>query len=249
MKVFEQTSFEIVAKDYDTAIIPVGSFEQHGAHLPVTTDVVEAEELGNAIAEKMGWYCLPALPISTCREHMGRKGSVWMAPDVFYSMLQSILDCLKEQGFRRVVVLPSHGAIFPIIPLVRHLNATNDRNFLVCHCNPFLADLSGVQEFPGDVHAGEVETSLMLYLRPDLVHMDRAVDSVPACTRDRLNYDSILRLSPAGIWGKPTLATAEKGKEMFDRMVDYSISYIEEIFEYLSTKEYFGYPDHKAELI
>ena len=84
---YQKTADEIMALDPELAILPVGSVEQHGPHLPVMTDWAIATELGRRVAEKMNAFLLPALPISTCREQMGKKGSVWMEPVTFYQMM------------------------------------------------------------------------------------------------------------------------------------------------------------------
>ena len=73
---YQKTADEIMALDPELAILPVGSVEQHGPHLPVMTDWAIASELGRRVAEQMNAFLLPALPISTCREQMGKKGSV-----------------------------------------------------------------------------------------------------------------------------------------------------------------------------
>ena len=118
-----KTADEIMAADPELAIIPVGSLEQHGPHLPVMTDWAIAMELGKRVADLTGGFLLPALPISTCREHMGKKGAVWMEPTTFYQMMNDIVMSLKTQGFKKVVILQMHGGIFVMTPLVRDLNA------------------------------------------------------------------------------------------------------------------------------
>jgi len=117
------TADEIQDSGVDTAVLPIGSTEQHGPHLPLATDYIIAEAVGEKVAEKLGAFLLPALPISTCREHMGKKGSVWVNPDTFFFMVRDIAMSLKEQGFKRVVIIQAHGGIFILTPVVRELNA------------------------------------------------------------------------------------------------------------------------------
>ena len=81
---YQKTAYEIMALDPELASLPVGSVEQHGPHLPVMTDWAIASELGRRVAEQMNAFLLPALPISTCREQMGKKGSVWMGRSLLY---------------------------------------------------------------------------------------------------------------------------------------------------------------------
>ncbi len=241
---YHKTADEIMALDPEIAIIPVGSLEQHGPHLPVMTDWAIATELGGRVAEKMGAFLLPALPVSTCREHMGKKGSVWMEPVTFYQMMTDIIMSLKQQGFKKVGILSTHGGIFILTPLVRDLNAKNNPDLMVAVVNgdafgPALQQ-EGIVE-TAELHAGEHETSQILAIAPDTVHMDRAVDYVPSVPRPYLSYGSIFRASPLGVWGEPTRATAEKGEKILQRSVEIAVEELNKAFSYMESKEKFNY--------
>jgi len=223
----------------------LASIEQHGPHLPVATDWYIATARGQGLAEATGGFLVPALPITTCREHMGKKGSVWMDPNVFYDMMMSILMSLKEQGFKRVVTLQCHGGIFMMTPITRQLNATHNPDFMLANidvCNIFAAFAAeGLAETSTELHAGEIETALMLHLAPETVHMDLAVDCVPTIPRSYLSYGSVFRASPSGVWGEPTKATAEKGARMLSRGVELAAEEMNRIFAYMQAKDKFGY--------
>ena len=234
-----------MAADPELAILPVGSVEQHGPHLPVMTDWAIAAELGRAVAEKMNAFLLPALPISTCREQMGKKGSVWMEPVTFYQMMTDIILSLKTQGFKKVGILQCHGGIFIMTPLVRDLNAKFNPELMVANVDPctFWPVLyrEGIIETDTELHAGEVETSQMLAIAPETVHMDRAVDFVPAISRPYLSYGSIFRASPTGVWGEPSKASAEKGRRVFARSAELAVDALNDAFAYMSAKKPFNY--------
>ena len=242
---YRKTADEIMALDPELAIIPVGSIEQHGPHLPVMTDWAIATELGRRVADKMGAFLLPALPISTCRENMGKKGTVWMEPVTFYQMMTDIILSLKTQGFKKVALLQMHGGIFIMTPLVRDLNAKFNPDLMVVNVDGcgFFPPLyqEGIVETNTELHAGEVETSQMLYLAPETVHMDLAVDAVPNIPRPYLSYGSMFRASPTGVWGEPTKGTAEKGEKIFDRCAEIAVDQIEQAFAYMEKKEKFNY--------
>lgn len=246
MESYKLTADQIVAKDPELAIIPVGSLEQHGPHLPVMTDWAIATELGKRVAEKMDAFLLPALPISTCREHMGKKGSVWMEPTTFYQMMTDIVMSLKTQGFKKVAILQCHGGIFIMTPLVRDLNAKNNPDLMVAlaYTGDFGAKLleEGIIETP-ELHAGEGETSKILAVAPESVHMEKAVDFVPTVPRPYLSYGSIFRASPQGVWGQPTKATAEKGEKIYARTAELMVEELNKAFAYMESKEKFGYSD------
>lgn len=229
---YNSTADEIHDSGTDTAVLPIGSTEQHGHHLPVFTDSIIAASVSEKIAEKLGAYLLPVLPISTCREHMGKRGSVWINPDTFYYMVRDIVMSLKEQGFKKVVIVIGHGGIFIANPIIRELNATNqDIKVIKVDFLQFIGDAltSGILECKDNLHACEYETSLMLYINEQLVRKEKIVDFVPDVPRDYLNYGSIFKFCKDGVWGKPSLATREKGEKLFDLLVDHSIDYINSI--------------------
>jgi len=242
MEMYKMTVDEICALDPDLAIIPVGSLEQHGPHLPIMTDWAIAAELGKRVAEKMGAFLLPALPISTCREHMGKKGSVWMEPMTFYQMMHDIIMSLKTQGFKRVGILITHGGIFVTTPLVRDLNAKFQPDLQVALVMPESVNVQNIMETKG-LHADETETSEMLAIAPETVHMDRAVDFVPAIPRPYLSYGSIFRGCPDGVWGEPTKANADKGERFLEEFANQAVEEFNRAFDYMSNKEKFGYSD------
>ena len=223
----------VAESDSDTVLLPIGSTEQHGDHLPIGTDFFIAQELSKEIAGKLGCFLLPTLPISTCREHQGKKGSVWISPDLFFHVIQDIVRSLYDQGFRKVILLLSHGGIFVAGPAIRELNLSYpDLSAIRVDLMQFfpIAQASGIIECDGNLHACEFETSLMLYLKPELVHMELAQDFIPDAPREFLNYASMLQLSPCGVWGKPSLATAAKGESLFRLIVDGSVDYVKRTF-------------------
>lgn len=245
MQLFDVTADELAARNPELAILPIGSIEQHGPHLPLSTDYRIAEALGAGVAAATGGFSLPPLPISTCREHMGKKGAVWMDPDTFYHMLTDILMSLKEQGFTRCVTLQCHGGIFALPPVIRQVNATCNPGFMVANidiCTLFpVAAAEGLIETTTELHAGEVESSLMLHIAPELVHMERAVDYVPQVPRSYLGYGSVFRASPSGVWGEPSKASAEKGARVLRRFVELAVQEMEGAFSYMAVKQPFGY--------
>ena len=233
---YRSTADEVIASGTDTVILPIGSTEQHGPHLPLCTDFLVAEKLCEKVAEATGYYLLPVLPISTCYEHKGKKSSVCMSPATFYMMLKDIVLNLRDQGFKRVIVALAHGGIFVAGPVIRELNAMYDDlqvvkldlvNFMVS------PRMNEILESHDNLHACEYETSLMLYLDEDLVKKDKIAeaDCVPDVPRDFLNYASLIKLSKTGVWGKPSLATKEKGEKIFKLLVDMSLDYIQKVFD------------------
>lgn len=248
MESFKLSADALMVQDPQLAILPVGSLEQHGPHLPVMTDWAIATELGRRVAEKTGGFLLPALPVSTCREQMGKKGSVWMEPPTFYAMLNDIIMSLKLQGFKKVAVLQCHGGIFIMTPLVRDLNARFNPELMVvnidiCTFFPRLYQ-DGIIETATELHAGEVETSMMLAIAPECVDMRKAVDEVPTVPRSYLSYGSIFRASKSGVWGESRCATAEKGEKCLAYCADGAVEEMEKAFAYMTGKEKINYSNY-----
>jgi creatinine amidohydrolase len=225
----------------DIAVIPIGSTEQHGPHLPVATDYIIAEAYAKSIGEKLEAFVLPVLPISTCREHMGKRGSVWIKADTFYHVIQDIVLSLKEQGFKTMIIILSHGGIFIANPAIRELNAANqDIKVIKLETMQFdkTKEMLEITECSNNLHACEIETSLMLYLDGKLVRKELIEDCVPDVPRDYLNYRSIFCYTKNGVWGKPSLATAEKGRKIFELVVEKGVEYINNIIGMAGGKTY-----------
>ena len=241
---YELTKDQINTMNPDIAVIPVGSLEQHGSHLPVNTDIVVAEAYANEIARQLNAFQIPAIPISTCREHMGYKGSVWMNPDTFFLVMKDICMCLKEQGFKKIVIVQGHGGTFMLTPVVRELNATQNPELYVCKMEPseYMPQYkaAGIITSNVSVHAEEYETSLMMYLKNELVHTELIQDFIPDVPRGYLNYGSIFCASPTGVWGSPSLATAEKGKLLYELGSRLMLEDIKNIFDYMKNKRPHG---------
>lgn len=205
---------------HDLAILPIGSFEQHGSHLPLSTDNDEVAAIAGEVARETGAFLLPVQPISVCYEHHGRIGSLHFSASVFFRFLVAAGENLARQGFTKMVYLCGHGGVFVLEPAIEHVNA---------HCPgihavhlPAFGDLWGDDSRLTDrrgIHAGEMETALMLHLHPKRVDMAKAVDFIPDKPQHYLNYGSIFTLTPNGVWGLATCSTPETGRWVFERSV------------------------------
>ena len=226
---YRNTAKEIAESGVDTAVLPLGSVEQHSSHLPIGTDVLLADALGAALAERIGALLLPTIPMTTCYEHKGVKGSVCMRPSTLYQVIQDIALNLRDQGIKKIAVVLGHGGIFIAAPAIRELNALYDDLQVV-----LVQTSSGTGERRVflenkelEIHAGESETSVMLYLHEELVKKDLMMhnDFTPKYPQNMLNHLPLTRMSETGAWGKPSLATYEKGEQIFKCMVDNAVEY------------------------
>lgn len=219
------TTFEIEKAPHPLAILGIGAIEQHSRHLPISTDYDIAVALSQAVAERLQAFLLPPLPYSDSLVHRGFAGTVYVRPLTLRQLIHDIAESLGEWKVRHLGILNCHGGNFILNPTIREWNL-DCRQPQLLHVEVY----EGLRDVMGpNLHACEVETSLMLYLKPEVVRMERAADFIPPHPRSDLSHLSMKTLSSQGVWGYPTKATAEKGKAFFDTLVKYCASRIQEL--------------------
>ena len=212
----ESTSGEIEAADCDTAILGIGSFEQHSSHLPMETDFFFAARVSREVAARLGAVLLHPLPYSTSLEHLGFPGTVTLKPETLRDVIWDIAESAGRWGIRYLVLLNAHGGNFVLIPAARQWNMDGKLPRLL------LVDFfSGLSDLGDNLHAGEAETSMMLHLSPERVRAERPADFVPAWTRSDLTHFGMKGISPTGVWGCPSRASADKGERWFAEALEY----------------------------
>ncbi len=160
-------------------LLPIGSTEQHGRHLPLKTDTSEAAGVAQAVAERTGVISTPPLPFGWTPHHMAFPGTITLRPETLATVVEDVCQSLIFHGFKKIFILNGHR-IFNLPPI--EIVATRLRNktgAFICTVDLALVSLMEVKshsESPaGSIgHAGEVETSAMLYYEPDLVDMSQA---------------------------------------------------------------------------
>jgi creatinine amidohydrolase len=213
----------------------------------VATDWIVVEEIARRVAAELpSSYLLPALPFGTSLTHLGSAGSVGLMWPTLLHVVRDVIESLLAQGIRQVVVLNNLGEVsgttvqprgnFIVKTAVRQLNYAHP-DLDVVWVQPMAVaakKLSGVFESgPDDVQAGEVETSLMLALRPDLVR-DGARDHVPSVNRQFAEWAPFAACAPGGVWGRPSRAKRAKGERALDLAVKATLDYINESFACLA---------------
>jgi creatinine amidohydrolase len=187
-------------------VVPVGSCEQHGPHLPLHTDTVVADALARALAERRGdCVVAPALTITASGEHQGFAGTLSIGNA---AMADLVIELVRSADWSQgVVFVNGHGGNATAMARAGDTLTQESRRTLV-----WWPSMPG-----GDPHAGHVETSLMLALAPDEVRLDRAVAGpVPAIAE--LVRAGVQPLSPSGVLGDPTRASVEEGRRLFDEL-------------------------------
>ncbi len=220
----EDSSPEIAAAGLTTAIVSFGAIEQHGPHLPIGTDWMIAQEVARRLAEELGALLLPTMPYGCSREHMGFAGTVTLRPSTLAAVFEDIVESLRAHGIRRIVVVSGHGGNWILKPTLREINYRfpDVRLIWADGVVPERGDVA-----PEDIHAGAGETSAMLHLRPDLVQGDRSVlDDPGALGQEFLDYVGMDRITRAGVWGRPSHASAEAGERQFAERVRARVAYV-----------------------
>jgi creatinine amidohydrolase len=234
----ELTFPEISRKLKESSILclPIGAIEQHGAHLPLNTDVVVAEELTRALIARWGdqfdlWQ-LPTLSIGLSREHDWAPGTLSLSVQTFAALLKEMgREIVRALPARNLAIVNGHGGNRGILENLLH-ELRGDLALNACVIHPFdLAKATPGAAAP-DVHGGAGETSVMLALAPDLVRSDMiasaahppAGDGVAALILDRgvtwpWRTDDP-RLARMGIIGDPVAASLQRGRAMVDGMIE-----------------------------
>ncbi|SNS31542.1 creatinine amidohydrolase [Tropicimonas sediminicola] len=214
------------------AILPVGAIEQHGAHLPLTVDRDLAEGVARAIAERTGAFLLPACGYGETWSSEAFPGTLSISPETLRAMIQDIGRGLIGMGIPALITLNGHfGNSGPIALAARTLLS---EGLPVLHLDyPGLEPLAGKictskPAGPGFYHADEVETSMMLALRPEAVQMDRATPEYPDFPPTFGQEPFQLReISESGVFGDPRAATAEKGRMLIHGIADAAVPLID----------------------
>jgi creatinine amidohydrolase len=207
------------------AVVCAASTEQHGPHLPEATDALLGEAYARGLAERLGDALVAPIIRPACSEHhMAFAGSLTISETLLMDIIDAYLTSLRRHGFERFVVMSSHGGNFPVLARWERERPASD-TVVLTDFNVFEAGFEAIRRFGrGDTagpHAEVLETSMMLYLHPELVHMERAVTGFTGkSSLDDVLRRGMLAITPNGILGDPVGATAEMGAAVLDAIVD-----------------------------
>ncbi len=215
----------------ELAVLPVGAFEQHGSHLPLATDSLIASALAAGLADKTGALLLPVLPVSCSQEHAGFPGTVWLAAGTLAAVVGDIRTSLAHAGIERLAIVNAHGGNLVLAHLAREANLDGPRVWLGPgrHIQEAAFAAAGIEtSVHDDMHAGEYETSVLLHCWPGLVRMADAADEL--AERPQLAVRGLAAYSRSGTVGRPTRATAAKGRKALEAMTEAMAAEVRETF-------------------
>ncbi|WP_105971213.1 creatininase family protein [Streptomyces geranii] len=199
------------------AVLPVGSFEQHGPFLPLTTDTLVACAVAREIAAAYPVHLLPPVTIACSHEHAAWPGTVSISSVTLHAVVRDIADSLRRSGVDALVVVNGHGGNYVLGNVVQESSALGERMALF----PAAEDWETARERAGvvtslltDMHAGEIETSILLHAHPELLRPGYETSDFVADDRRHLLTLGMAGYTDSGVIGRPSLGSAEKGKAL-----------------------------------
>jgi creatinine amidohydrolase len=226
------TEFEAGLGRTRTVLLPFGSVEEHGPHLPLSTDTIEAYEVCKKAAQQLPLFVAPPINYGNCRSTACHPGTISISTGTLRALFIDIVTSLRSQGLRYFVALTGHAG-------GAHKAALQDagEELIGRYNDIFIAVVSeydlaneegrGLIETAGDSHAGEIETSRILHSHPQLVKgsAPREFPAFPPgiLVRDKRQY------WPGGVWGDPGKATAEKGAKLEQLVVGRLIALVRDL--------------------
>jgi creatinine amidohydrolase len=214
--------FEAGLERTRTVLIPFGATEEHGPHLPLATDTLQAAAVGRRLAERRPLFIAPPVPYGVCRSTADHPGTLSIGTATLRLLAIDIVAALYRQGLRHFILLTGHAGgthTSTLIDAGEELLQRYDDIRVAVLTEYMLAarEGRGIIETADDAHAGEIETSRMLHMHPQLVkgEAQREYPQFPVgiLVRDKRRY------WPNGVWGDPTLATAAKGARLEEAVV------------------------------
>ncbi|MEE1800163.1 creatininase family protein [Streptomyces sp. JV176] len=218
-----ETTRDVGAARPRVAVLPVGSFEQHGAYLPLVTDTVVACVIAREIAAAHPVHLLPPITVSCSHEHADWPGTVSISAATLHAVVQDIAGSLRRSGIKSLILVNAHGGNYVLRNVVQESAGSGTRMALF----PGSADWDAARSRAGvetsshsDMHAGEVETSILLHAHPELVRPGYETADCVADDRRHLLTLGLAAYTESGVIGRPSRASAGKGKELLAGLVD-----------------------------
>lgn len=203
------------------ALLPVGSTEQHGPHLPLGTDWMTAQEIARRASKKGGWLVLPTIPVGVSEHHRQFWGTLWVPPEILRDYVMAVARSLAFHGLRKLVLVNGHGGNTAALEeAARKLRLERIYTFVYVWWRAIPEIIAQVVETGGS-HAAEMETAVVLAIAPELVRPENygeaSVQGAPEWGKKiegiEVGFDTV-DFSASGATGDPSRATVEKGEKI-----------------------------------
>ena len=222
-RVIPDTTTTDPAATSSVAVLPVGSFEQHGPYLPLGTDTLIATAIASAISQHHNVFQLPPVTFGCSHEHTAYPGTISISATTLAGIVADIIESLARQNIAGLIVVNGHGGNAVLTNVVQQANHPN--NPVKVGLYPSREDWTEARTAAGirsnshdDMHAGELETSILLATNPDYLRDGWQTSDHTATDRRYLTTVGIHAYSPTGVIGSPSQATAAKGSNALDHL-------------------------------
>jgi len=203
------------------ALLPVGSTEQHGPHLPLGTDWMTAQEIARRAGKKGGWLVLPTIPVGVSEHHRHFWGTLWVPPEVLRDYVMSVARSLAFHGLRKMVFVNGHGGNTAALEeAARRLREEGIYAYVYVWWRAIAETIAQIVETSGS-HAAEMETAVVLAIAPELVRPENYGEAVAKGAPEwgkkiegiDVGFDTV-DFTESGATGDPSRATVEKGEKI-----------------------------------
>lgn len=248
---WEMSAFEIaksLEEGIERVIVPCGSFEQHGFHLPVSTDTLCALEIAKKVASLTNSLVAPPLFWGLSYPHLGFKGVIDLSLETYLGLVRDLAINLSRNGFKKIVFLNGHyDNIYALLYALREAHVSLSPKTIAYAVSYWEGlspeDSKTFNEEGRGLHAGAGETSLLLAIAPHLVNLELAEQEYFNFPPITTNYQavhlayflthpgSLFKATKSGVWGDPHQASREKGEKLIQKLAESCTRLIIEIEE------------------
>ncbi len=224
--------FKNAIKKTRTVIVPYGTVEEHGRHLPLSTDTMVIVEVVKRVAKKIKVFVAPPVHYGVCTSTSQHPGTIGITPETLRRITIDIVRDAYKKGLRRFILISGHGGGLHISSIKEAgeqlIEELKDVQIAVLSIYDLVyKDITDIADTENDSHAGEMETSLILHLAETLVK-GRSKEEYPKLPKPFLTKNK-MRYWPGGVWGNPAVASREKGKKRFEIMVSRTVGLVRDI--------------------
>jgi len=235
----ELTTDEVAAglKKSQTVIIPYGVLEAHGPHLPLSTDTIQAYDAAKRAAQLTPVFVAAPVPYGICRSLAGHPGTIGITGETVRSLTRDIVQSMYDSGWRNFILYSGHASALQMVALEEAsealLRTCPQANIaLVLEFDVLKSKMAGIIETPGDMHAGEIETSRLLTIRPDLVRTDRLPEESYRKSPKPMLVRDVVRYWPSSVEGAPRKASVEKGEQLGQIAAEYLADLVKQMQDF-----------------
>ena len=237
-ELLKMKGYQLREKNYDKAVVAVGSTEYHGDHLPYGTDTIVSEHLARQLVSKVnGMLMLPTIPIGMSAHYSSFPISITLQTETLMRILNEVFDSINRHGLKRLLIINGHDGNIAAIQAVTNEYRASHPEFKIAVLDSWwetagqLLPKETFEVWNGLGQGGEGETSMMLGINKKLVDMNKARGVVPDLP-DHVQYKwTFDELTPYGATGDPSKASEEKGKLMYEALINLLVKFVKDMDE------------------